>query len=183
MPRKKKPQNPGWKDVGEIIDEFDREQLIDIIHDLYRLSSDNQDFFFARFSIGEDPLASYKQNIQNSIHPYLEGGETLDIGEASIAVDRYCKAIDNPAGEAELRTFYVECGTNFTLTYGDLGEEFYDELVEMYELAAETVLELPSKEREKFRKRLQKVMESASGIGWGFYDGLFSAYEDAFSGD
>ncbi len=54
--------------------------------------------------------------IQNSIHPYLEDHETLDIKKANDAVNRYSKAVDNPIGEAELRVFYVECGNNFTLS-------------------------------------------------------------------
>ena len=183
MARKKKQQEPSWKDIEKIVSQFDNNQLTELIHDLYRLSSGNKDFFFTRFSIGKDPLSKYKKIIQNSIHPYLENGETLKIGEATEAVNRYSKAVDNPLGEAELRVFYVECGNNFTLSYGDIDEDFYDEMLEMYEYAIDTVLELPPKEREAFKIRLQKIMESASGIGWGYYDGLCDLYHEAFSED
>ena len=181
MAKKKKQQEPSWKDIEKIIGQFDKSQLTELIRDLYQLSSDNKDFFYTRFSIGKAPLTKYKKIIQNSIHPYLEDHETLDIEKANDAVNRYSKAVDNPIGEAELRVFYVECGNNFTLSYGDIDENFYDEILEMYEYAIETVLELPTKEREEFKTRLQDIMKSASGIGWGYYDGLRDLYYESFS--
>lgn len=183
MVKKKKQQEPSWKDIKNIIDQFGKKQLINLIRDLYRLSSDNKDFFFTRFSIGNDPLSKYKKIIQDSVHPYLEDGETLDIGKAIDAINRYSMAVDNPTGEAELRIFYVECGNNFTLSYGDIDEDFYDAMLEMYEYATETVLELPAQEQEKFKSRLQEIMKSASGIGWGYYDGLCDIYYEAFPKD
>ena len=177
---KKKHLEPSWKNVEKRIGQFDNKQLTQLIRDLYHLSSDNKDFFSARFSIGGDPLARYKKIVQSSIHPCLEDHETLDIGQAIDAVNRYVKAVDNPAGEAELRVHYVECGNNFTLSYGDIDEDFYDEMLTMYEYAIETVLELPQKERVAFQARLHNVMQSASGIGWGYHDGLCDLYYQAF---
>lgn len=178
-----KQQGQGWKDIEKIVSKFNKEQLTELIRDLYRLTSENKDFLFTRFSIGEDPLSNYKKLIQDAIHPYLEDGEKLDIEKANNAISRYTKAVDNPNGEAELRTFYVECGNNFTLSYGDIDEDFYDAMLEMYEYAIESVLELPSKEQEEFKNRLQKIMKSASGIGWGYYDALCGLYYKTFSKD
>ena len=180
MARKKKPQEPGWKDIEKIVSQFDNRQLMELVHDLYRLSQENKDFFFTRFSIEEDPLPKYKKIIQNSIHPYIENDEELNIKEATEAVNRYSNAVNNPLGEAEIKVFYVECGNNFTLSYGDIDEDFYDELVAMYESAIKSVLQLPPKDRDVFKARLQKVMESASGIGWGYHDGLCESYYKAF---
>ena len=181
MARKKKRQEPGWKDIEKIVSQFDHRQLIELIHDLYRSSPGNKDFFFTRFSIGEDPLPKYKKIIQESIHPYIEEDESLNIEKATEAVHRYSNAVGNPLGEAEIKVFYVECGNNFTLTYGDVDEDFYDEMVAMYESACKSVLQLPPKDRDVFKARLRKVMESASGIGWGYHDGLCESYYKAFS--
>ncbi len=181
MAGKKRQQEPRWKDIEKVICQFGKEQLIDLLHDLYRLSSDNKDFFYTRFSIGDDQLSKYKKIIQNSVHPCIDEGETLDIEKAIDAINRYCKAVDHPLGEAELRVFYVECGNNFTLSYGDVDEDFYYAMLEMYEYATETVLKLPTKGQEEFKNRLQEIMKSASGIGWGYYDGLCDIYYEAFS--
>ncbi|MCI5120680.1 MAG: hypothetical protein D3908_05720 [Candidatus Electrothrix sp. AUS4] len=183
MTRKKKQKEPSWKDVEKIIGQFDKKQFTDLLRDLYQLSSDNKDFFFTRFSLGEDLLCQYKKTIRKSVHPYLEDGELLDIQKANDAISRYSKAVDNPMGEAELRVFYVECGNNFTLSYGDIDEEFYISMIEMYEYATETVLELSPKKQDAFKNRLKEIMRSASGIGWGYHDGLCDVYYGAFPED
>lgn len=179
MTRKKK-EVPNWIDVKRIITGFDKKQLVELAGDLYRLSMANKDFFHARFSLGEEPLEPYKRIIQNAMHPYLEDNETLDITRATDAIRHYSKAVDDAKGEAELMTFFVECGNNFTLSYGDIDEDFYDALLLMYENAIETVMELPTMEQEAFRARLQEVMSSASGIGWGYHNGLCELYHKAF---
>lgn len=183
MARKKKQEKPGWKDIEKKISKFQKIEFTELMRVLYHLSSDNKDFFLTRFSIHDDPLSTYKKIIQDCVHPYLEDHETLEIENANDAINRYCKAVDNPAGEAELRIFYVECGNNFTLSYGDIDEDFYDAMLEMYEYAVETVLELPSKERAAFKTRLQDIMESADGIGWAYHDGLSNLFHEAFQDD
>ncbi|XCN74443.1 MAG: hypothetical protein Q3M24_06770 [Candidatus Electrothrix aestuarii] len=159
MTRKKKQQKSSWQDIEKIIGQFDKKQFTDLLRDLYQLSSDNKDFFSTRFSTGEDLLSKYKETIQKSVHPYLEDGELLDIQKANDAINRYSKAVDNPMGEAELRVYYVECGNNFTLSYGDIDEDFYDSMIEMYEYATETVLELLPKKQDEYRNRLKKNYE------------------------
>jgi hypothetical protein len=180
MAKNKKPKKPGWKDIEIRISKFEKTEFTELIRDLYHLSLDNKGFFLTRFSIGDNPLSTYKKIIEDAVHPSLEDRETLEIEKANDAISRYCKAVDNPLGEAELRIFYVECGNNFTLSYGDIDAGFYDDMLNMYEYAVETVLELPPKERKVYKARLQTIMESADGIGWGYHDGLCNLYDDAF---
>jgi len=175
-----KNKTTSWIDVKKLIKKFDKNQLIELVGDLYRLSADNKIFFHTRFSLGQDPLETYKRIIQNAMHPYLENDEVLDVETANEAIKNYSKAVDNPKGEAELMIFYVECGNNFTLSYGDIDEDFYDSVLDMYELAIETVQALPIDEQRIFRERLYEIMESGSGIGWGYSDGLSGLYYKAF---
>jgi hypothetical protein len=182
MARKKK-KTPSWIDVKRSIKSFNNAQLLELIGDLYRLSENNKEFFHARFSLSEDPLESYKRIIQDAIHPYLEDNETLDIGRAENAIERYSKAIDDVKGETELMVFFVECGNNFTLSYGDIDDEFYYSVLRMYEKAILNVTELPTEEQKVFKERLHEIMDSASGIGWGYHDGLRELYYESFSDD
>jgi len=76
--------------------------------------------------------------------------------------------------------YYVECGNKFTLDYGDINELFYDALIEMYGKAIEKVRKMPKKNQEPFRKRLEKIMKSADGIGWGYHDDLCHLYYESF---
>ena len=157
--------------------------MLDLIGNLYRLSANNKEFIHTRFSLGEDPLESYRRIIQDAIHPYLEDNEPLDIGLAEDAIERYSKAIDDVKGETELMVFFVECGNNFTLSYGDIDDDFYDSVLLMYEKAIQNVTELSPKEQKIFKERLYEIMESASGIGWGYYDGLHALYYETFPDD
>ncbi len=182
MARKKK-KTPSWIDVKRNIKSFNTTQLLELIGDLYRLSENNKEFFHARFSLSEDPLESYKRIIQDAIHPYLEDNETLDIGRAEDAIVRYSKAIDDVKGETELMVFFVECGNNFTLSYGDIDDEFYDSVLRMYEKAILNTTELPTEEQKVFKERLHEIMDSASGIGWGYHDGLRELYYESFPDD
>ena len=182
MARKKK-KTPSWIDVKRNLKGFNKDQLLELIGDLYRLSENNKEFFHARFSLSEDPLESYKRIIQDAIHPYLEDNETLDIGRGEDAIERYSKAIDDVKGETELMVFFVECGNNFTLSYGDIDDEFYDSVLLMYEKAIQNVTELSPKEQKVFKERLYEIMDSASGIGWGYHDGLRELYYESFPDD
>ena len=76
--------------------------------------------------------------------------------------------------------YYVECGNKFTLDYGDINESFYDALVEMYKKAIKSVRKMPKGKQDRFRERLEKIMKSADGIGWGYYDDLCHFYYEAF---
>ena len=182
MARKKK-KTPSWIDVKKSIKDFNKDQLFDIMKDLYRLSANNKEFFHARFSLSEDPLESYRRIIQDAIHPYLEDNETLDIGRAEDAIERYSKAIDDVKGVTELMVLFVECGINFTLSYGYIDDEFFDSVFLMYETAIQNVTELSPKEQKVFEERLNKIMDSASGIGWGYNDRLRELYFKSFPHD
>ncbi len=182
MARKKK-KIPSWIDVKRNIKSFNNTQLLELIGDLYRLSENNKEFFHACFSLSEDPLESYKRIVQVAIHPYLEDNETLDIGRGEDAIERYSKAIDDVKGETELMVFFVECGNNFTLSYGDIDDEFYDSVLRMYEKAIQNVTELPTGVQKVFKERLHEIMDSASGIGWGYHDGLRELYYESFPDD
>jgi hypothetical protein len=180
---KKKKKTPSWIDVKRKIISFNIAQLLELIGDLYRLSKSNKEFFHTRFSLSEDSLESYKRIIQDAIHPYLEDNETLDIGSAEDAIKQYSKAIDDVKGETELMVFFVECGNNFTLSYGDIDDEFYDSLLRMYEKAIQSVTELPTKGQKVFKERLHEIIDSASGIGWGYHGGLRELYYESFPDD
>ncbi len=181
---KKKKKTPSWADVKRNIKGYNEAQLLELIEDLYRLSDNNRDFFHTRFSLNEDPLKSYKRIIQNAMHPYLEDNENLDIDLAEEAIERYAKAINDVKGETELMLYFVECGNNFALGYGDIDDDaLYDSLLLMFEKAVQNVTALPPKEQKKFKQRLHEVMDSGSGIGWGYHDELCNLYSEAFPND
>lgn len=88
-----------------------------------------------------------------------------------------------PLGEAELITFFVEQGNSFTVDFGDIDEEFCNTLNGVYRRAIRKVLALPEEQRGKFKERLEDIMTSSGGIGWGYHDTLCDDYYSAFPED
>jgi hypothetical protein len=180
--KSKKKQTSSWPDVKTAIASLHQPALLGLISDMYHLSKDNKDFLHTRFSIGEDTLAPYKKIINECMYPDILN-EPIRIHRAKRAISDYAKAIRDAKGEAELLTYFVECGHKFTLDYGDIDEDFYDTLVEVYSEAIKKVLALSEHEQGDFKKRLKKIMLSSKGIGWGYHDGLCGEYYEAFQDD
>lgn len=160
--------------------DLDAKKLVELAGDLYRLSKENRDFFHARFSVGQDQLAPYKKTIEECMYPNVYRDKPIQISKAKRAISSYSKAVADPVGEAELMTFFVECGNRFTVQFGDIDEDFYDALNLMYKRAIGKVLSLPAEERGEFRDRLEEIMTSSSGIGWGYHDELCHDFYEAF---
>lgn len=180
--KSKKKQTPSWSDVKTALARLDPQGLLELISDMYQLSKDNKDFLHTRFSAGDDVLGPYKKIIKECMYPDIQN-ESVRIIRAKRAISDYSKAIPDAKGEAELLTYFVECGHKFTLDYGDIDEDFYDSLLEVYGQAIKKVLALPVPEQDDFKNRLKKIMLSSDGIGWGYHDGLCEEYHDSFHYD
>jgi hypothetical protein len=180
---KKKQANPAWSDVKSVVADLDKKHLVKLVRDLYRLSKQNQAFLAARFSLGEDPLAPYKKTIRDFMYPDVMKDKPIQIAKAKMAISDYSKAVGDPVGEAELMTLFVECGNSFTVEYGDIDEDFYNALNLMYRRTIEKVLSLAEGQHGAFKERLREIMESSSGIGWGYHDELCHDFYEAFPED
>ena len=181
---KKKSKNPTWSEVKSGVINLNQKQLLKLVADLYRFSKENQTFFHARFGVGDDPFAPYKKTIDECMYPDIYKNKPIQISKAKKAISNYSKAVGDPLGEIELMVLFVECGNNFTLNFGDIDEGFYDALNRMYRRVIKKILSLPEEQRRGYKERLEKIMTSASGIGWGYHDMLsdddYSAFPEDF---
>lgn len=160
--------------------DIDQKQLLKLVADLYRFSKENQAFFHARFGVGDDPIGPYKKTIDECMHPDIYSNKPIQIAKAKKAISSYSKAVGDPLGVTELMVFFVERGNSFTVNFGDIDEGFYDSLNGMYRRAIQKVLSLPEEQRSVFRDRLEEIMTSSSGIGWGYHDMISDDYYSAF---
>ena len=178
---KKKSKKPSWIDIKKSIGNIEHSQLISLVKDLYELSKENGTFLHARFSDRDSSLRQYKKVILHSLYQdVMDEEDDFEFERANKAINDYANATRDDEGIADLMIYYVECGNKFTLDYGDIHEIFYDALIDMYQKAIEKVRKMPKMKQESFQKRLRKIMESAHGIGWGYYDGLCDLYYQAF---
>lgn len=103
----------------------------------------------------------------------------LKIGEARKTVSNFKKIYSDKKLVIDLMLHYVEMGVEFTNTYGDISESFYNSVESMYQ----SVIEAINKHKNPvifnmLSKRLKAVVDDTDGIGWGFHDSLNDMYHD-----
>ena len=93
------------------------------------------------------------------------------------AISSFGKVCSDVSMVIDLQLYYVECGVEFTNTYGDINESFYSSMERMYWAVIEKLNKSDDRHLyETFADRLRAVIEETEGIGWGFYDGLCDSY-------
>jgi hypothetical protein len=182
MPNTTKPQ---WSDVRRRLLLLDHNQLITQIKDLYAISDENRRFLEARFAQGQDQdqtvLTEYKQEI---IYCFFgERGISDDLPrlrDARRLIRNYRKATKDTTGTLDLMLHYVETGTEFTNTYGDINELFYNSLESVLVNFCEGIFKSPDPEQAyvQFNKRLVALKRAAYGIGWGYGDAVQEILDD-----
>lgn len=175
---KNKSAKVPWKAVKEALGPLDRKGLLGLIEELYTLHSDNQIFMLTRYGL-VDALEPYKTAICECIYP--QGLCPIQLGEAKKTFNRYKKAIGEPEGMLELAVYYVECGTECTLEFGDIDEPFYNSMESMLDQAVKLLSMVEPEIKEKYRPRFKALMDKAYGnIGWGYGDYLADVFYENF---
>ena len=179
MPRQR--QNKfSWENARSSLKGYDRDGLLQLIGDMYQLSPENRDFLQARLMPDPDRAKPFKKRLRMALNPDAVGRDDYDMVMAKRAIREFSQASSDPEAIADLMIYAVECGNRFTLNCGDIDEDFYDGLIEIYAAATKKVLLLPRDVRDIYRKRLEKIMGSSDGIGWGYHDGLCDHFDKAF---
>jgi hypothetical protein len=169
-----------WSAVKSAASKPGQQDLLGLIGELYRLSSQNGAFLHARFTDQSVAMEEFKAIVSECLYPDVLRDRPLQVAKAKKAVADFCKAVADPVAHAELMVFFVEQGNAFTLEYGDIDAGFYSALLKMARRAVEVICGLPVELQESFRERLAEVVRSSSGIGWGYHDELVDIYGAAF---
>lgn len=175
--KSKIPKVP-WKVVKEVLSQRDRKALVNLIEELYSLNTDNQTFILTRYGL-IDELAFYKSTIRECVYP--EWNRPIQLGEARKAFNHYKKAVGEPEGLLELAVYYVECGTDCTMEFGDIDEAFYNSMESMMNQAVRLLEKVDPEIREKYRPRFKALMDKVYGkIGWGYGDYMADVFYQTF---
>ena len=74
---------------------------------------------------------------------------------------------------------YIEQGTKFTNTYGDIDEPFYNSLESMlYEFKKGIETDKTGDYLDNFKERLKKLYTNAHNLGWGYGDTVSEIMEE-----
>ena len=67
--------------------------------------------------------------------------------------------------------YYVECGVEFTNTYGDISESFYNSVATVFSNFVKEINQLPDDSYYiRNKKRINDIYTNSKDIGWGFGD-------------
>lgn len=169
---------PSWSDVKTRLADLDRAGLLGLVQDLYAASKDNKAFLHARFGLGDDPLAPYKDVISLWINP-PGFSKPISVSKAKKAISDYKKALGLPEGLAELTVFYCEEVFDFLAGCGMDDAGFFDALVRMFEQALQYISTLPKTQQAAFLARLDRVRQLGQDVGWGVGDDFDHFWSEA----
>lgn len=130
--RRSKSQ-PSWGGVKAKLADLDRDGLVSLTADLYALNKTNRSFLHTRFSLGVDALATYRKRIHDALFP--DWNKPVKVAEAKKAISEYRKAIGRPEGVLELRLFWCEAASSFSMDFGYADEGYFDALLLQFEAA------------------------------------------------
>lgn len=155
----------------------------EIIQDIVKLFKENknvQEYYRLKFDpVSDDIIKKYKKIIQNEFFPDRGFGK-FRLSVARNSISDYKKSGGPPGGVVELMLYYVENCLDFTDTYGDINENFYNSTVNMYEKAA--ILATKNNLIEEYRKNFKKILDMALNIsiGWGLQENIEEIYDEYF---
>jgi hypothetical protein len=170
------------KDLKRYLGTRSREQLIAEIGEMFSKIDAVKDYCQSKLNLGYSAEVSekYKSVIKHEFFP-ARGFGRARLSVARKAVSDYKKVSASKFGVADMMLYYVEMGVQFTNTYGDIDEAFYNSMESMYERAVKYIVQHGM--RGQFGKRCRRIVTDTSDIGWGFHDGLSYTYEEHFKGD
>ncbi len=167
----------GLGDIKKELKKLDKDEIINLVEDLYKKNKSVREFFDFYVSPDEGALFNkYHDKIYEAFFP--KRGFKYSLKDGKMAITEFKKFGGSPNLVADLMLFYVETGVEFTIMYGDINESFYKSI----ETTFVNSLTLMQKENvlDAFEKRVDKIIEKTSGMGWGFHDYLVQIWIDFY---
>lgn len=164
--------------VKKELELLEKKELIHLIGELYKISSPVKEYL--EFYAQPDEDNAYKiarQRIHESFYPQRGFGYKLK--EAKEAITRFKRLSPSTEQYADILLYYVECGVQYTLDFGDMNEAFYSSLEGAYSKALAYIAR--ENLREKFHDRSYKLVKDTEDMGWGFHDFITGEHYSYYS--
>lgn len=168
-------------ELKNILKKQSREEIIELLMDSYKVSEEVKEYITVKYGDQdtiEQVFETYKNKIRDVFFPKSMSAQ-FKIVEAKKIVNHFKKLCSDEKLLIDLMLYYVEMGVEFTNTYGDINESFYNSVEGMYQSVVDSI----NKNKNSgifniLRKRLKAVVDDTEGIGWGFNDNLGIMYFD-----
>jgi hypothetical protein len=157
---------PRWTQLRERLEQLERGDLLELLHDLFQRSVENRRFLAARLAEGDkgSALEDYRERIQAAFASF-DPPQPPRLGEARKAIRDYRKATSDLDGCADLMLQYVEAGTDYSRQHGDMSEAYYHSLGVVLRDLDKLLRDTPAL-RASLRPRLEALRQSSRKVGW-----------------
>ena len=163
----------------KIIKEKSKEELIDLLVECYKNNQFVKEYITAKYGEKENLTSifeEYKKKIEDVFFPKNIRTQ-FKISNAKKAISEFKKLCNDEKLNIDLMLYYVEMGVEFTNTFGDINENFYDSIASMFD---SVVYQINNQEDIKiyneFEDRIKVVVHNTGGIGWGFHEAICDIY-------
>lgn len=166
------------KNLKEYLKQRSKEELINEISGLFTKFEYVKDYYQTKLGKNDvQVLQKYKDIIEDEFFPTRGFGKAR-LSVARKAVSDYQKVSGSKESLVDIMIFFVEMGVQYTNSYGDINEPFYNSMESMYARAIKFITD--HKLQKMFESRCRKIVEDTVNIGWGFHDGLSNLYYECF---
>ena len=167
------------KMLGKKLDAMNQEELKKIILELFKTNKSVEERLNLKIlgnEYGNALLEKYKKKMYKIFNPsdIVRVGFSLEKAQAVLSEFADVSVSDRWYGDLAL--YFAECATDFTMTYGDIDEDFYDALGDAYHDA----IVIASENEELYKlwnERLEYILNEFSGFGWGMDDFITKEYD------
>lgn len=152
-----------------------KNELLRLVIELAKLKKDNMEWLEIEFQRPDELpelLEYYKKKIWRDL-------DSNDFKSAKKSISDFKKASPDREHLIDLMIYYVETGTEITLDCGDMYEDFYTKLENVYIDAIKLLNEWGDTNLiEKFRPRMEILVDKTEDVGWGYHEVLWDWYDE-----
>ena len=157
---------------------MDKEELVTIISDLYKTNKTAEarlNLLFLGEEYGNALLEKYKKQLYKIFNPSNIVRTGFSLEKAQQILSDFADMCGDGRWYGDLALYFAECATDFTMSYGDINEEFYDALGGAYRDAV-TIARRDEEMYKLWKDRLEYIYHEFSGFGWGMDDFITEEY-------
>lgn len=166
-------------ELNKYLKELNRTELEVEIKNLYTKFGEVKKYYELELSQDTSKvLNEFKDKIKKEYFPN-RGNARASNKESRKVISEFKKISIFQKDIIELLLYRVETMIEFTKTYGDIDEPFYNSLESSYNEACKLITK--EKLEKDYRGECRRLMNETYHFGWGLYDGLKYSYNNFFT--
>ena len=153
-----------------------KENVIRVIMELYDNCKEARQYLdhYAEPN-SKDECERFKQVIRKEFFPTREFSERPSFATCRKVISDFKKMKPDPYFLADLMLYYIENGCEYTMTFGDMWEQYYVTFEKKFEKTMEHITK--NNLFPIFYARIEQML-NATDCGWGFSDTLWQIYTE-----